>query len=41
MVIKHYAGLQVSQRETAICIVDEERRVVKEGRVGLGPEMIG
>jgi transposase len=31
--MKHYAGLDVSLRETSICIVDEARRVIKEGRV--------
>ncbi len=39
--MKYYAGLDVSLRETSICIVDEQRRVVKEGRVGSEPETIG
>jgi transposase len=38
--VKYYAGLDVSLRETSICIVDEKRRVVKEGRVGSEPETI-
>jgi transposase len=28
--MKHYAGLDVSLEETAICIVDENGRIVKE-----------
>lgn len=39
--MKHYAGLDVSLKETSICIVDERRRVVKEGRVVSEPETIG
>ena len=39
--MKHDAGLDVSLKETSICIVDEQRRVVKEGRVGSEPETIG
>lgn len=38
--MKHYAGLDVSLSETSICIVDEKRKVVKEGRVGSEPETI-
>ncbi len=38
--MKHYAGLDVSLKETSICVVDERRRVVKEGRVGSEPETI-
>jgi len=37
---QHYAGLDVSLSETSICIVDEKRKVVKEGRVGSEPETI-
>ena len=29
--MKHYVGLDVALKETAICIVDDERRVVREG----------
>jgi len=36
--MKHYAGLDVSLRETSICIVDEGRKVVKEGKVESEPE---
>ena len=35
------AGLDVSLKETSICVVDERRRVVKEGRVDSEPETIG
>jgi transposase len=38
--MKHYAGLDVSMKETSICVVDEKRRVMKEGRVGSEPETI-
>jgi transposase len=40
-VMKYYAGLDVSPQETSLCIVDEQPRVVKEGRVGSEPETIG
>jgi hypothetical protein len=30
--MKHYVGLDVAMNETAICIVDDERRVVREGK---------
>jgi predicted NBD/HSP70 family sugar kinase len=29
--MKHYVGLDVSMKETSICVVDETRKVVKEG----------
>ncbi len=32
--MKRYAGLDVSIKETAICVVDEKRKVVREGKVG-------
>ena len=38
--MKHYAGLDVSMKETAICVVDEKRKVVREGKVGSEPETI-
>lgn len=37
----YYAGLDVSLKETSICIVDERRRVVKESWVVSQPETIG
>jgi transposase len=36
--MKHYVGLDVSFKETSIWVVDESRRVVKEGRVESEPE---
>jgi transposase len=40
MAVKHYAGLDVSMKETSICVVDEKHKVVKEGKVGSEPETI-
>lgn len=31
--MQYCAGLDVSLKETSVCIVDETRRVIKEGRV--------
>jgi transposase len=41
MAMQYYAGLDVSLKETSICVVDGTRRVVKEGRVVSEPETIG
>lgn len=30
--MRYFAGLDVSLEETAICVVDENGRIVKEGR---------
>src|ERR1051325_10901843 len=38
--VKHFAGLDVSLEETAICVVDEEGRIVKEARVASEPEAL-
>jgi transposase len=38
--MKHYVGLDVAMKETAICIVDDQRRVVREGRAASEPEAI-
>lgn len=38
--MKYYVGLDVSLKETSICIVDERRKIVKEGKVGTEPETI-
>lgn len=38
--MKHYGGLDVSMKETSICVVDEARKVVTEGKVGSEPETI-
>jgi transposase len=39
--MQYYAGLDVSLKETSICVVDDRRRVIKEGRVASEPETIG
>ncbi|WP_425052794.1 hypothetical protein [Psychromarinibacter sp. S121] len=39
--MQYYAGLDVSLKETSICVVDGTHRVVKEGRVVSEPETIG
>ncbi len=36
--MKHYAGLDVSVKETSICIVDEEGRICREMKVVSHPE---
>lgn len=38
--MRYYAGLDVSLKETSICIADERRKVVKEGKVGTEPDTI-
>jgi transposase len=38
--MKHYLGLDVAMKETAICIVDDAHRIVREGRVASEPEAI-
>src|SRR5688572_10051902 len=38
--MKRYAGLDVSMKEMAICVVDKKRKVVREGKVGSEPETI-
>jgi len=38
--VKHFAGLDVSLEETAICVVDEEGRIVTEARVASEPEAL-
>lgn len=37
----HYAALDVSQETTAICIVDENGRIIAEKKVPTCPEAIG
>lgn len=36
----HYVGLDVSVRETSVCVVDETGKLVKEAKVPTGPEAI-
>jgi len=38
--MKHFAGLDVSLKETSVCVVDEGRKVVKEGKVASEAEAI-
>lgn len=38
--MKHYAGLDVSLEETAICVVDETGRIVKEARAASEPDAL-
>ena len=37
-VMKHFAGLDVSLQETAICIVDEDGIVISEGKTASEPD---
>jgi hypothetical protein len=39
--MKHFVGVDVAMKETAICIVEDERRVVREGKAASEPEAIG
>src|SRR3546814_13670231 len=36
-VVKHYVGLDVSQKETSVCIVDEAGKILFEGRAASDP----
>jgi transposase len=38
--VKHFAGLDVSLEETAICVVDEAGAMVREARVPSEPEAL-
>ena len=38
--MRYFAGLDVSLEETAICVVDETGRIVKETRAASEPEEI-
>ena len=38
--MKYYVGLDVAMEETAICIVDDERRIVRESKAASEPEAI-
>ncbi len=38
--MNHYAGLDVSLEETAICVVDETGRLVKETRAASEPQAL-
>jgi hypothetical protein len=36
----HFAGLDVSVKETGVCIVDDTGRIVREVKVGSEPEAL-
>ncbi len=36
--MKHYAGLDVSVKETSVCIVDESGKLCRERKVASHPE---
>jgi len=38
--MKCYAGLNVSLKETAICVIDDEGTIIREGSVPSEPEDI-
>lgn len=38
--MKHYAGLDVSMKETFICILDEEGKIIAQGKKKTAPEAI-
>ena len=38
--MEYYAGLDVSLKQTAICVIDGDGRVVWQGKVDTHPEMI-
>ena len=37
----HFAGLDVSVKETSVCIVDDTGRIVREVKVASEPEALG
>ncbi|GJL53073.1 MAG: hypothetical protein NPIRA02_02050 [Nitrospirales bacterium] len=40
MFMKYYAGLDVSLKTTAVCVVDHDGTVIKEGMVNSDPQTI-
>jgi transposase len=38
--VKHYVGLDVSQKETSVCIVDEAGKIIFQGRAGSHPRAL-
>jgi transposase len=38
--VEHYVGLDASLKLTAVCIVDQSRKIVREGTVASNPEAI-
>ena len=38
--MEHFAGLDVSVKETSVCIVDDTGRIAREVKVGSEPEAL-
>ena len=38
--MEHFAGLDVSVKETSVCIVDDAGRIVREAKVASEPEAL-
>ena len=38
--MEHFAGLDVSVKETSVCIVDDMGRIVREAKVASEPEAL-
>jgi len=38
--MKHYAGLDVSVKETSVCVIDEVGKTMREAKVASEPEAI-
>lgn len=38
--MEHFAGLDVSVKETSVCIVDDTGRIVREAKVANEPEAL-
>jgi transposase len=38
--MEHYAGLDISLKLTAVCVIDERSRVVAEGKIPSEPDTI-
>ena len=38
--IEHFAGLDVSVKDTSVCIVDETGKIVREAKVASAPEAL-
>jgi transposase len=38
--MEHFAGLDVSVKETSVCIVDETGRIVREAKVASEPDAL-
>jgi transposase len=39
-IMEHFAGLDVSVKETSLCIVDDAGRIVREVKVASGPDAL-